>query len=84
MEGQSLSIVHEAMAMVRVIVAFGREPHEYGRFRKQAEGAVDARVRLTVRQTMFSLVVTMITAIGTALVLGFGAHYVLKHRMTAG
>ena len=33
---------------------------------------------------MFSLVVTMITAIGTALVLGFGAHYVLKHRMTAG
>src|SRR5829696_2252674 len=84
MEGQSLAIVHEAMAMVRVIVAFGREPHEYHRFRKQAEGAVDARVRLTVRQTMFSLVVTMITAIGTALVLGFGAHYVLKHRMTAG
>src|ERR671911_1386587 len=84
MEGQSLAIVHEAMAMVRVIVAFGREPHEYHRFRKQAEGAVDARVRLTVRQTMFSLVVTMITAIGTALVLGFGAHYVLKHEMTAG
>jgi ATP-binding cassette, subfamily B, bacterial len=84
MEGQSLAIVHEAMAMVRVIVAFGREPHEYHRFRKQAEGAVDARVRLTVRQTMFSLVVTMITAIGTALVLGFGAHYVLEHRMTAG
>jgi ATP-binding cassette, subfamily B, bacterial len=84
MEGQSLAIVHEAMAMMRVIIAFGREPHEYHRFRKQGEGAVDARVRLTVRQTMFSLAVTMITAIGTALVLAFGAHSVLRHRMTVG
>ena len=83
MEGQSLAIVHEAMAMVRVIVAFGREPHERP-FPEAGRGAVDARVRLTVRQTMFSLVVTMITAIGSALVLGFGAHYVLEHRMTAG
>ena len=84
MEGQSLAIVHEAMAMVRVIVAFGREPHEYDRFREQGEGAVDARVRLTVRQTMFSLVVTMITATGSALVLGFGAYGVLKGDLTAG
>ena len=66
--------------MLRVIVAFGRERHEYRRFREQGEEAVDARVRLTVRQTMFSLVVTMITAIGTALVLGFGAYHVLQRR----
>jgi len=84
LEGDSLAIVHEAMAMLRVIVAFGREKHEYDRFRRQGEEAVSARVHLTVRQTMFSLVVTMITAIGTALVLGFGAHYVLEHEMTVG
>ena len=58
--------------MLRVIVAFGREGHEYRRFRQQGEEAVDARVKLTVRQTLFSLAVTPITAIGTALVLGFG------------
>ena len=84
LEGDSLAIVHEAMAMLRVIVAFGRERHEYGRFRRQGEEAVDARVHLTVRQTMFTLVVTMITAIGTALVLGFGAHHVLERDMTVG
>src|SRR5439155_5149450 len=59
LESQSMTIVHEAVTMLRVIVAFGREQHEYRRFRKQGEQAVEARVRLTVRQTMFSLVVTM-------------------------
>jgi ATP-binding cassette subfamily B protein len=84
LESQSMTIVHEAMTMLRVIVAFGREDHEYGRFRAQGERAVEARVRLTVRQTVFSLVVTMITAIGTALVLGFGAYHVLQGDLTAG
>ncbi len=70
--------------MLRVIAAFGRETYEYWRFRNQGQQAVDARVRLTVRQTAFSLAVTMLTAIGTALVLGFGAVAVIHHRMTAG
>src|SRR4029077_3710080 len=45
---------------------------------------VNARVNLTLRQTMFSLVVTMTTSIGYALVLGFGAYFVLEHKITAG
>jgi ATP-binding cassette subfamily B protein/subfamily B ATP-binding cassette protein MsbA len=83
-ESMSLTIVHEAMQMMRVIVAFGREGHEWRRFRAQGEDAVAARVHLTVRQTMFSLVVTMTTAVGSALVLGFGAFFVLRHDLTAG
>jgi ATP-binding cassette subfamily B protein len=84
LESQSLTIVHEAMAMMRVILAFGREEHEWRKFRRQGEQAVDARVRLTVRQTTFSLVVTMITQLGTALVLGVGAYHVLHGQLTAG
>ena len=84
LEGQSLSIVHETMAMLRVIVAFGREKFEYMRFRTQAEEAVDARIKLTVRQTVFSLVVTMITAVGTAGVLAFGAYHVIRDDMSVG
>jgi ABC-type multidrug transport system fused ATPase/permease subunit len=84
LESQSMTIVHEAVSMLRVIVAFGREDYEFRRFRRQGEQAVDARVRLTIRQTIFSLVVTMATAVGTALVLGFGAYHVLHHDMTAG
>jgi ATP-binding cassette subfamily B protein/subfamily B ATP-binding cassette protein MsbA len=84
MEGESLSIVHEAVSMLRVIVAFGREAHEYRRFRDQGEKAVGARVNVTVRQTLFSLVVNMTTAAGTALVLGFGAYQVLRGRVSIG
>jgi len=84
LEGQALSIVYEAMAMVRVIVAFGREKHEYGRFRRQGEQAVNARIDLTVRQTFFSLAISVLTATGTALVLGFGGWHVLQKDLTVG
>lgn len=84
MEGESLSIVHEAMSMLRVIVAFGREPHEYQRFRDQGQRAIAARVDVTVRQTLFSLSVNMTTAVGTATVLGYGAYQVLQGKLTIG
>jgi ATP-binding cassette subfamily B protein/subfamily B ATP-binding cassette protein MsbA len=84
MEGESLSIVHEAISMLRVIVAFGREDHEHDRFRAQGEQAVAARIKLTVRQTLFSLVVNTITAAGTALVLGFGAYRALQGQLSLG
>ncbi len=84
MEGESLSIIHEAMSMLRVIVAFGGEDHEYARFRKQGEQTIGARIKITVWQTLFSLAVNMITAAGTALVLGFGAYKVLQGQVTIG
>jgi len=84
METESLSIVHEAMAMVRVILTFGRNDYEHDRFARQGEAAVAARVTLTVQQTMFSLVLNLITALGTALVLWFGAHQVIDRQLTIG
>jgi ATP-binding cassette subfamily B protein len=84
LEWQSLSIVHESMAMLRVIVSFGREQYEFQRFRDQGEIAVDERVRLTVHQTMFSLLVNTITAAGTALVFGYGFYLVLEGQLDTG
>ena len=84
MEGESLSIVHEAISMLRVIMAFCREDHEMKRFRNQSERAVEARVRLTVRQTLFSFAVNTLTAAGTALVLGIAAYHVMQNRVSIG
>jgi ATP-binding cassette, subfamily B, bacterial len=84
LEFRSLSIVFEAMSMLRVIVSFGRERHEHYRFVTQGRIAVDARVRLTVWQTLFSLMVTTATALGTALVLGFGALHVIQGKISLG
>jgi ATP-binding cassette subfamily B protein len=84
MEGYNLSIVHEMLSMLRVIVAFGRERHEFDRFRTQGEAMTRARVKLTITQTAFKLVVTFLTAAGTAAVLGLGAYRVLEGRITPG
>jgi ABC-type multidrug transport system fused ATPase/permease subunit len=83
-EHNSLNVVYEAVKMMRVIVAFRRERHEYDRFRDWAQRALKVRVNLTVRQTVFSMVVNLITAAGTALVLWFGAEHVLSGRLTPG
>ena len=80
-EHNSLNVVYEAVKMTRVIVAFRRERHEYGR-RDWAEQALQVRVNLTVRQTMFSMVISLITAGGTGMVLWFGAKHVLSGRLT--
>lgn len=84
MEGDSLSIVHEAMSMLRVIAAFVREGYELQRFRKQGARTVDARVDVTVRQASFGLVIGLITALGNALVLGVGAWHVMQGYLTTG
>ncbi len=84
LELRSLAIVFEAMTMLRVIVSFGRRRLEHYRFTTQGKTAVDARVRLTVHQTMFSLGVSTAIALGTAIVLGFGAYHVLQNKITLG
>jgi ABC-type multidrug transport system fused ATPase/permease subunit len=84
MEGETMSIIHEAISMLRVIVAFGREEHEFSRFREQGVRAVAARVNVTVRQSLFSLTVNTTTAVGSGIVLGLGAYHVLLGRLTVG
>ena len=84
MEADALSITHDAVSMLRVVAAFVRERHELQRYREQSQKAVAGRVDVTVRQTVFSLVVNMTTAIGTALVLGVGASHALQGQITTG
>jgi ATP-binding cassette subfamily B protein len=84
LEARSLTMVNDAFSMLRVVTAFNRQDHEHRLFREQGAQAVDARVRLTVRQTLFSMAVALSTAAGIALILGFGAHAVIDHRITVG
>jgi ATP-binding cassette, subfamily B, bacterial len=84
LEWRSLSIVHESMAMLRVIVSFGRESHEHRRFREQGKVAVDERVKLTVSQSLYTLGVQTATAAGTSLVLGVGAWHVMEGTISLG
>jgi ABC-type multidrug transport system fused ATPase/permease subunit len=84
LEWRSLSIVHEAMAMLRVIVSFGREDYEHARFREQGEVAVQERVKLTVSQSLYTLGVQTATAAGLSLILGVGAWHVMQGELSVG
>jgi ATP-binding cassette, subfamily B, bacterial len=83
-EWKCLSIVNEMMGMMRVIVSFGREPYEHRRYSEMGRAAVDARVRLTLSQSLYTFGVQTATAFGTAAVLGLGAYHVIQGKITAG
>jgi ATP-binding cassette, subfamily B, bacterial len=84
LEWRSLSIVHEAMAMLRVIVTFGREDHEHRKFREQGQVAVDERVKLTVSQSLYTLGVQTATAAGASLIMGVGSWHVIQGKLSIG
>jgi ATP-binding cassette subfamily B protein len=84
LEWDSLSIVNEAMAMLRVIVSFGREDYEHQRFREQGQTAVDERVKLTVSQSLYTLGVQTASALGISIVMGMGAWHVIEGKISIG
>jgi ATP-binding cassette, subfamily B, bacterial len=84
LEWRSLSIVHEAMAMLRVIVTFGREAHEHRKFKEQGQVAVEERVKLTVSQSLYTLGVQTASAAGLSLILGVGAWHVMHGKLSVG
>jgi ABC-type multidrug transport system fused ATPase/permease subunit len=84
LEWDSLSIVNEAMTMLRVIVSFGREDHEHRRFREQGQTAVDERVKLTVSQSLYTLGVQTASALGISIVMGLGAWHVIEGKISIG
>ena len=84
LEWRSLSIVHEAMSMLRVIVSFGREDYEHRRFREQGKIAVDERVKLTFSQSLYTLAVQSATALGISIVFGLGAWHVSQGKIPLG
>ena len=84
MEGEALSVIHEAMSMMRVIVAFCRQKLEHRRYIDAAQRAMDARVAVTLRQTLFSLVIHMSTGIGRASAWTVGGLLALAGKLTVG
>jgi ABC-type multidrug transport system fused ATPase/permease subunit len=84
LEWDSLSIVNEAMAMLRVIVSFGREDHEHRRFAEQGQTAVDERVKLTVSQSLYTLGVQTASAFGISIVMAMGAWHVIEGKISIG
>jgi subfamily B ATP-binding cassette protein MsbA len=81
---EATAIAEEALAAIRVVTAFGRQPHEAGRFDASAEALfVEARRRI-VYANLFWTGVGLLSFASLALIFWFGGREVLAGRLTAG
>ena len=78
------SRVQETLSGIRAVQAFGRETIEGQRFRTQAGESLSANLRLTLLQTGSQAIVGALLALGTALVVWFGARQAAAGELTSG
>ena len=83
-ESRGLSVVQETLSALRVVNAFGQEQREASRFVDRASAGSRARLRLASAQGMLTLLIGLITAVGTAAVLFVGVTQVNSGAITLG
>ena len=83
-ESELLSGVAEVLTSIAVVQAFAREDYEDRRFDWESRQNVAAGLKARSVKARLSPIVDIIVAIGTCLVLGFGARLVLAGQLTTG
>ncbi len=83
-EGQIVSIIQEALSSIRVVKAFSREDYEQQRMEEQSLESVETALRARSLKAKLSPLVDVIVAIGTSLVLWYGALRVLRGTLLVG
>jgi subfamily B ATP-binding cassette protein MsbA len=83
-ESELLSMVAEVFSSIRVVKAFAREDYEERRFERQSLDNVEAALVARAVKMKLSPVVDIIVAVGTCLMLAYGARLVLAGQLTAG
>jgi ATP-binding cassette subfamily B protein len=83
-EGHLISVVEEVVSSIRVVKAFAREDYEVRRFQGESLEAVDAALKARALKAKLVPLVNVVTAVGTCLVLWFGARIALAGHLSAG
>jgi ATP-binding cassette subfamily B protein len=81
-EGELLSIVEEVLTSVRVVKAFAREDYEERRFASQSRDNVHTALQARSIKAKLSPLVEVIVALGTCLVLWYGARLALSQQLS--
>ncbi len=84
LESKLLQRLYETFGAMRLVKSFAREPHELRRYRDAGDLTMNARIAITWQQSLFAVVVSTITILGTALVVIVGGRYVMSGRLTIG
>ena len=83
-EGEMVSIVQEVLSSIHVVRAFGREDYEQRRLEERSLEGVEVALRARSLKARLSPIVQTIVAVGTCLVLWFGARMVLERTLSVG
>ncbi len=84
LETKLLERLYETFGAMRLVKSFAREPHELQRYVRAGETTMNARIAITWQQSLFSVVVSTITILGTALVVIVGGSFVMSGRLSVG
>ena len=79
-----MSGVAEVLTSIHVVQAFAREDYEEQRFDSESRQNVEAGLQARSMKARLSPIVDVIVAVGTCLVLGYGARLVLAGTLSAG
>src|SRR5260221_8680004 len=83
-EGEILSVVQEVLSSMRVVKAFAREDYEQHRLEEESLQSVEIALRAPSLKPKLPRMVDVIVAVGTCLVLWFGARMTLAGSLGIG
>jgi ATP-binding cassette, subfamily B, bacterial len=83
-DSEVYTVVQRAMSAMRVVQAFTREEDEHRRFMTASRQSLAAGRRLYTLQTIYSAVINLVIAVGTAAVVWVGARHVLDGSLSVG
>ena len=83
-ESEIVSIIQEVLSSIRVVKAFAREEYEQKRFEEESLESVEIALRARGLKAKLAPMVEIIVAVGSSLVLWFGARMVLDGELSAG
>ena len=84
LESRLTARLHESFAAIRLVKSFAREPYESRRYSGAVNEAMRARIVLSTREAIFSVVVGSLTVLGSTAVVIAGGLLVLRGRLTVG
>jgi ATP-binding cassette, subfamily B, bacterial len=84
LEARVVARAYESFSTIRLVKGFAREPHELDRFAGAATAAMESRLRLTERESFYSLLINAVTVVGGLAVMTVGGLHVLDGSISAG
>src|SRR5580698_8808516 len=83
-EGEIVSVMQEVLSSIHVVKAFAREDYEQKRLEEESLEGVEMGLRARSLKAKLAPLVEVIVAVGTCLVLWFGARMALSGTLSAG